>query len=253
MICFPSPTSLSTTRRKSGQRPRSRWQPSPGANGFISVSGTPQNTEPHSHPHGKSQPRLLQTYLFMKCEVMKKVLNPTTVLTLTVLSRSAGTQGCCPVGPPLPTPQEGTRDPATTYPTARQHRQGEASKAAQMPHAPNLPPSAMLMQSPKLRRGCSVAVGEGAVARVGKEDTRMGKGKNPVIANGWFGGGEPASGRTQVKGPAGASPFLISLKCSRTEPSPQQEPPSQTRGFYIYIKKANSLPILLKKWYKNTV
>lgn len=32
--------------------------------------------------------------------------------------------------------------------------------------------------------------------------------------------GELASMRTQLKGPAGASPFLISLKCSRTEPSP---------------------------------
>lgn len=66
-----------------------------------------QCAETQSHLHGKSQPRLLQTYLFMKCEVMKKVLIPTTVLTLTVLSRSAGTQGCRPAGAPLPAPLGG--------------------------------------------------------------------------------------------------------------------------------------------------
>lgn len=38
---------------------------------------------------------------------MKKVLDPTTVLTLTVRSRSAGSRGGCPMRPPLPVPQGG--------------------------------------------------------------------------------------------------------------------------------------------------
>lgn len=127
MIRFPGPTTVTTSvsiaGRKPGQRAQSYWQRGSQALVqniliFVFLSGcqdTPKHSgqasparsimaqcmETHCHLHGKSQPRLLQTYLFMKCEVTKKVLNPTTVLTLTVLSRSVGTQGCHPAGAPL--------------------------------------------------------------------------------------------------------------------------------------------------------
>lgn len=66
--------------------------------------------------HGNPQPparkkptrAVFATYLFMKCEVMKKVLNPTTVLTLTVLSRSAGPGGAVPASTPGCPPPSGT-------------------------------------------------------------------------------------------------------------------------------------------------
>lgn len=96
-----------------------------------------------------------------------------------------------------------------------------------------------------------MAAGEGALTKVGKGVTSVGKGKNPLLLQ--MGGLESCKGGTGLCEDS-ASPFLISLKCSRTEPSPTAGTPLQNKkSFYIYIKKANSLPILLKKWYKNTV
>lgn len=146
---------------------------------------------PQSPARKKPTQAVFVTYLFMKCEVMKKVLNPTTVLTLTVLSRSAGPSLPASQGapPPLGTAQSATGDFKWL-----------------------------------LARGCSQGWGE----------TR----KNPCYCKrvGWrTARWEPASARTWLKGPAGMSPFLISLKCSRTEPSPTAGAPHPSTKVFIYI------------------
>lgn len=129
--------------------------------------------------------------------------------------------------------------PSTAWP-AGQHRQGEASNAAQPPLLPTCPFQPSFLQRSKLCWGFHVAAGEGVLAKVGKGVTGMGKGKNniPCYCK-WVvwraTRGELASVRTQLKGPAGTSPFLISLKCSRTEPAPTAATPLQNKSLYIYI------------------
>lgn len=98
--------------------------------------------ETHSRLHGKSQPRLLQTYLFMKYEVMKKVLNPTSVNSNRSQQVSKGPQGAILQEHPCQHPWEGTEDSAThTPPHKPGSRRAQTGKAAQP------------LQSPKLRWG----------------------------------------------------------------------------------------------------
>ena len=159
--------------------------------------------ETHSRLHGKSQPRLLQTYLFMKCEVMKKVLNPTTVLTLTVLSRSAGTRGCCPVGPPLPAPrggdrglchphippQAGQRDSTGRGKPRRQHRPPPCTQPAPSSQAPCKAQSFAGDFKWLLVRGHSQGWARGSQGRE--------RGKNPLLLQ--MGGLESCKGGTGLR------------------------------------------------------
>lgn len=114
MFRHPSPTTTAThfnSQEKAGTHLSGAAKPwCKPLCGFVWVSsGTPRSTAPPpSTMHGNPQPparkkptrAVFATYLFMKCEVMKKVLNPTTVLTLTVLSRSAGPGGAVPASTP---------------------------------------------------------------------------------------------------------------------------------------------------------
>lgn len=105
----------------------------------------------HRNPqHGKIQPRLLQTYLFMKCEVMKKVLNPTSVNSNSSqqVSRDPRVPSCGTH--PCQNPWEGTGDCATHTPTAGWagggHRQGRQ-------HSPTFP-AAKPKASLRILSGC---------------------------------------------------------------------------------------------------
>lgn len=163
--------------------------------------------ETHSRLHGKSQPKLLQTYLFMKCEVMKKVLNPTTVLTLTVLSRSAGIQGCCPAGPPLPAPRGGDR--GLCYPhTPLQARQQDSTSRGK-PQRQHSPPPPCTQLAPSSQAPCKVQsftgdfkwlLVRGHSQRWERGSQAWERGKIPCYCK-WVvwraARGEPASARTQ--------------------------------------------------------
>lgn len=99
-----------------------------------------------------------------------------------------------------------------------------------------------------------MAAGEGALTKVGKGVTSVGKGKNPLLLQ--MGGLESCKGGTGLCEDS-ASPFLISLKCSRTEPSPAAGTPLQKKkSFYIYIKKQTLYQYFSKSGtkiqYKNT-
>lgn len=85
--------------------------------------------ETQSRLHGKSQPRLLQTYLFMKYEVMKKVLNPTSVNSNSSQQVSRGPRGGTT---PASTPGrgQGTLCHPLTPPRAGQ-REGSTAQPAQ--------------------------------------------------------------------------------------------------------------------------
>jgi len=218
---------------------------------FISVSGqdTPkpssqaspprrivaQCTETPSHLYGKSQPRLLQTYLFMKCEVMKKVLNPTTVLTLTVLSRDLGVLSCTPGGDrglchPHTPPQAGQRDGTGRGKPRRQH------SPSTHPAWPLQPSS---LQRPKLCQGFYVAAGKGVLGRVGKGGvTRIRKGKkNPIIAKGWFGelqGGATSLRKDSAQGSRRSHPLPDLPKVQQDRALPHSRNPLQKKK-HLYI------------------
>lgn len=100
----------------------------------------------HGNPqHGKSQPRLLQTHLFMKCEVMKKVLNPTSVNSNSSqqVSRDPRVPSCGTT--PASTPGRGRGTLPPTDPTAGRAAGGHRQGRQRSPACP--------LQSPKLCRG----------------------------------------------------------------------------------------------------
>lgn len=153
-----------------------------------------QCMETHSRLHGKSQPRLLQTYLFMKCEVMKKVLNPTTVLTLTVLSRSVGNPRVPSCGAtPARTPRRGQGTLPPTYPTAGWAAGGSLQGSTAPPCTQPTSSSQAPCKAQNFAGDLKWLQVRRKLTRVGKGVTRMRKGKkkqnqkSPVIANGWFG------------------------------------------------------------------